>query len=225
LILNADGSFSYLPVKGYTGDDSFTYHATHGSLNSGEAVATIHVYAPAQVSQIAINSDATQAQRSQILNLRVTFNELVDLGSAPVAAFQLLGPDGQRLNLAIAITTNARGGTVATLTFLAGPDTYRLSNGQYALTDGRYRLTVLKNAVEDRNQRPMDADAIDKFFRLFGDINGDAKVDLGELTVVRGELGSQIGDGRYLWYLDENGDGRIDYVDYNQVRARYGRTI
>lgn len=225
LTLNADGSFTYVPAVEFVGDDSFGYHVNDGSLFSGEATVTIRVYAPPQVVAIAVNGDAAQAQRSQILSLQVTFNETVNLGSAPAGAFQLLGPDGRLVNLSAAVSTNASGATVATLTFLPGPDTYRLANGQYALADGRYRLTVLKNTVEDGNQRVMDADVVDSFFRLFGDVNGDAKIDLSDLTAARDELGRQIGDGRYLWYLDDNGDGRIDNVDYIAVRTNYGRKL
>ena len=41
--LNADGSFSYTPVAGYLGTDTFTYTAGDGTLTSGTATATITV--------------------------------------------------------------------------------------------------------------------------------------------------------------------------------------
>ncbi len=43
--LNADGSFSYTPAADFNGSDSFTYHATDGSLSSGTATVTITVNA------------------------------------------------------------------------------------------------------------------------------------------------------------------------------------
>jgi VCBS repeat-containing protein len=43
--LNADGSFSYTPVTGYTGSDSFTYHAYDGSLDSNTVAVSITVNA------------------------------------------------------------------------------------------------------------------------------------------------------------------------------------
>jgi hypothetical protein len=45
ITLNADGSFSYEPSTGFTGDDSFTYHATDGTDVSNQATVTIHVAA------------------------------------------------------------------------------------------------------------------------------------------------------------------------------------
>ena len=43
LSLNTNGSFSYLPVSGYLGADSFTYRATDGSTTSGVATVSITV--------------------------------------------------------------------------------------------------------------------------------------------------------------------------------------
>ena len=40
LALNADGSFTYTPAADYNGPDSFTYHATDGSLNSAPVTVT-----------------------------------------------------------------------------------------------------------------------------------------------------------------------------------------
>jgi hypothetical protein len=43
LTLNADGSFTYTPVAGFTGTDSFTYEAWDGSASSLSAQVTISV--------------------------------------------------------------------------------------------------------------------------------------------------------------------------------------
>ena len=43
LSLNANGGFTYVPNALFTGDDSFKYHATDGTSNSGQATVTIHV--------------------------------------------------------------------------------------------------------------------------------------------------------------------------------------
>jgi VCBS repeat-containing protein len=45
LTLNANGSFTYTPTLGYTGADSFTYHANDGSLNSNIVTASLTVSA------------------------------------------------------------------------------------------------------------------------------------------------------------------------------------
>jgi hypothetical protein len=43
LTLNANGGFTYTPTAGYTGGDSFTYHASDGSLNSNIATVDLSV--------------------------------------------------------------------------------------------------------------------------------------------------------------------------------------
>ena len=43
--LNANGGFTYIPAAGYTGADSFTYHANDGSLDSNIVTATITINA------------------------------------------------------------------------------------------------------------------------------------------------------------------------------------
>jgi VCBS repeat-containing protein len=43
LALNSNGSFTYTPSSGYTGDDSFTYKANDGKVDSNTVTVTIHV--------------------------------------------------------------------------------------------------------------------------------------------------------------------------------------
>ena len=50
LTLNADGSFTYTPDPGYSGTDTFTYHATDGYLTSTDATVTIDVTSTAYLS-------------------------------------------------------------------------------------------------------------------------------------------------------------------------------
>jgi VCBS repeat-containing protein len=53
LVLHADGSFTYTPNEGFTGVDSFTYHAFDGSASSDITTATIVVDAPANVAPVS----------------------------------------------------------------------------------------------------------------------------------------------------------------------------
>lgn len=46
LTLNANGSFSYTPAAGYTGSDSFAYHARDGALDSNVATVSLTISAP-----------------------------------------------------------------------------------------------------------------------------------------------------------------------------------
>jgi VCBS repeat-containing protein len=64
LTLAADGSFTYVPDENFSGTDSFTYHATDGIIESGEATVTITVTAandlPATVADdYSVDENAT----------------------------------------------------------------------------------------------------------------------------------------------------------------------
>ncbi len=47
LALNANGGFTYTPTAGYTGPDSFTYHANDGTANSNIVTVSLTVTVPA----------------------------------------------------------------------------------------------------------------------------------------------------------------------------------
>ena len=47
LTLNANGGFSYTPTTGYSGPDSFTYHASDGTASSNVVTVSLTVGAPA----------------------------------------------------------------------------------------------------------------------------------------------------------------------------------
>jgi large repetitive protein len=64
LTLNADGSFTYTPNVGFSGADSFSYHATDGTLTSGDATVNLTVthvnHAPAAANDsFSVPQDST----------------------------------------------------------------------------------------------------------------------------------------------------------------------
>jgi VCBS repeat-containing protein len=58
LTLNPDGSFAYVPNLDFTGQDSFTYHANDGALDSNSATVAIQVVA-GNAPPVAINDAYT----------------------------------------------------------------------------------------------------------------------------------------------------------------------
>ena len=54
VVLNADGSFTYTPVTGFSGTDSFTYKANDGDLNGNTASVTITT--TTDLPPVAVNS-------------------------------------------------------------------------------------------------------------------------------------------------------------------------
>ena len=54
------------------------------------------------------------------------------------------------------------------------------------------------------------------------DIDGNKRVDLGDMVVLARAYGSKAGDGRYDNMADLNGDGRVDDADLQILRQHYG---
>jgi hypothetical protein len=117
--------------------------------------------------------------------------------------------------------------TVVTLTF-GGPLTAFGS-----LSDGNYTLTVFSTKVIGPGGQPLDGDGNGqpggdmtlKFYRLFGDTNGDRKADATDLFRMRAAYGQTKTSPDYLAYLDFNGDGAINGLDLAQFRTRFGTTL
>ena len=57
--------------------------------------------------------------------------------------------------------------------------------------------------------------------RLFGDGNGDRRVDVADLGLFAGTYLKQQGEAGYLAYFDFNHDTRVDVADLGQFAARY----
>ena len=117
------------------------------------------------------------------------------------------------------------GKTVAVLSF-AGTEFVGGS-----LADGSYTLTVRADQVHDRWGRELDGDndgvaggdAVESFFRLFGDSDGDGDVDQLDRDLFRSAFKTIAGDTHYLWYFDFNGDGNVDGLDNGQFNRRFGQ--
>jgi VCBS repeat-containing protein len=66
LTLNANGSFTYTPTANYSGPDSFTYHASDGTLNSNIATVTITV-TPVNDAPVAVNDTYTTPEDTALV--------------------------------------------------------------------------------------------------------------------------------------------------------------
>lgn len=66
LTLRPDGSFTYLPNTGFSGQDIFTYRASDATLTSNVATVTITVPSPSQ-PPVAVNDTATTTLNQSVL--------------------------------------------------------------------------------------------------------------------------------------------------------------
>jgi hypothetical protein len=171
------------------------------------------------VQSVVINDGS--AQRSMVDSITVTFNTQVDLAPGAFTLVQTYaGATTDVSGLLHVSTALVNGQTVATLTF-AGSG---IVGG--SLADGRYTLTTHSGLVTDHQLgAALDGDRVDPFFRLFGDSNGDGKVDGTDLAAFQAAYRSRQGMANYQWYFDYNGDGSIDSTDYYQFLRRYGTAV
>ena len=200
--------------------------------------------APSQVSGTITSDDTLQVtqtviqegtnQRSIITYMKVTFN--ADVAIAP-GAFQIINRGtGQALNFAVT-TAVVDGKMTATLAFLAGNSVYGRQT-EFALNDGNYQLTIDATKVTylglqlDGNRNGTAGDnfvfgavAADKFFRYFGDMDGDRDVDAtdyGRLGLTYRKIVGQTGFNKFF---DYDGDGDVDATDYGRFSLRYRKVL
>jgi hypothetical protein len=192
-----------------------------------DAAGNTSEFSPAQAAPVGVQGvviNQGQAQRSLVTRIDITFAGLVTVDPAAVHVTRTGGGDPEVVNVVVG---QVGGQTVVTLTF-AGAS---VVNG--SLQDGNYLLTIDAAGVRDANGLRLDGDgdglaggdAASAFFRLFGDGNGDGKVDNYDLGLFRSTYGKRAGDAGFLAYFDYDGGGVVDLSDYNQFRLRYGRAI
>jgi len=172
-----------------------------------------------QVTNVMINGGA--AQRSMVTSIQVGFSQPPKFASEPAAAFELI-----RLSDKSEIKLYAEAKEESILL------TFKCEGKTASLPDGRYWLRVIAREINggmlDGNQDGVAGDDYRSnsekglaIFRLFGDSNGDGRVDLIDFARMRQSLGSRTYDAS----LDANGDGRVDLVDFVAFRERYGASI
>jgi hypothetical protein len=215
--VNGIATFSNLTI---TAAGSYILRATDTNPNLDPGFAPFTVTG----QQVAVKVDDGSVQRSMVRSLTVTFAGAATFAGAPLAAFQLTGPNGA---VGLNVSVNSMiGTTVATLTF----NDPSVVGG--SLADGNYTLRVLSSQVKinglaidgDADGAP-GGDSVTSFFRLYGDLNGDRAVDGFDLTVFRAAFGTVLGDPNYHDYLDLNGDGAIDGLELTAFRNHFGMIL
>jgi arylsulfate sulfotransferase len=172
--------------------------------------------APRKVESVVVNDGS--AQRSMVRSVTVTFD-----GSAVLdpGAIELRRQDGTLLNAAVNIST-VGGKSVAVLSF-AGREFVGGS-----LADGSYTLTVRADRVHDRWGRELDGDSdgaaggdrVERVTRLFGDGDGNGRIDGEDRVPFRSAFGTRVGDDAYRSWFDFDGDGDVDGRDNGQFNRR-----
>ncbi len=108
-----------------------------------------------------------------------------------------------------------------------------------SLNDGNYELIIHPTRVTSVTVHGLDAnrngvagnefkfgnEASQKFFRFYGDVNGDRTLNFTDFLAFRGTYGKAVGTQGYVGAFDYNGDGKISGAEFLQFRFRYGRSM
>jgi hypothetical protein len=131
-----------------------------------------------------------------------------DAGNVTVGGLVLSLERQDGLTFGVVVTYSAPGGIAPTLvlTFTGGTGASQVVGG--SLADGNYRLTA-------------NGQVVASFYRLFGDSNGDRRVDAADRTAFLKAYRSRKGMANYACYFDYNADGTIDGTDYYEFLRRY----
>jgi len=167
-----------------------------------------------------INEGAVQ--RSMVTNIKVTFSEAVSFPAGIAAAFELArtGPGLPTGLVNLAFTTS---GNTVNVTF---DDPIFAPGIAKSLIDGKYTLRLVASKIQgaygqfDGNVDGTSGDdLVIAFHRLFGDGNGDARVDSTDFTAFRSAFG--IASSMF----DFHGDGVVSSTDFAEFRKRFGITL
>ena len=196
--------------------------------DTAEVRISIQNVAEPEIESVKINGG--ESQRSAIKRLTITFNQVVEIADGD--AFRLTNRETGEVVEDVPAVAVVDGRTVVELEFLPGPS---VATGG-SLLDGSYELVVEADLVSgsglalDGNADGatgddylFGSDAVDTFYRKYGDDNGDGTVDLVDFAAFRRTFGSAVGDERYLDHLDADGSGTIDLLDFASFRRNFGK--
>jgi hypothetical protein len=190
---------------------TFTFNAAMQSVN---LFVLMPLTQPAPEVQSLVIGDGT-AQRSRIGEITLTFSELVAIGTNAIRVSRI-GAGGALTPVAFSldVSSSTPTQTIARITF-GGASTQFGS-----LLDGRYRVDVNGFLVLDQSGRSMTSDFSSNFHRFFGDINGDANVDIADFGLFSSTYGLTSGQPGFRSAFDYNNDGVIDIADFGQFSIR-----
>jgi hypothetical protein len=199
---------------------STTYYyfvqALNASGSSGASnevrAATLSTLAPPQLND-------GSAQRSMLTTITYRFSGPVALG--PGAFTLTRRSDG--LVFSVLSTPAADPASYASCYLLSfsGPG---VLNG--SLPDGAYDLLLQAAAVQDPLGQPLaGGDYALAFHRLYGDYDGNGKVNNTDLFWFKSTFARARGEVEYLQVLDYDGNGKVNNTDLFWFKAHFGQAI
>ncbi|MDB5301854.1 MAG: hypothetical protein JWO87_3517, partial [Phycisphaerales bacterium] len=193
------------------------------------ATATITVN-PAAPTLLAAQIDDGNKQRSLVRSLTFTFSTPVTLSTGAITlALSNTGGSGANDGSAPTDASAALGTPVSSddgLTWTIPIVATSAFSSFGSLNDGIYTVAVHASLVTDAySQHVSGGDQIKTFHRLFGDLNGDKRVNATDYQLFAAAFGALSTSPNYVLYLDYQHDGRIISNDYQQFAGRFGKAF
>jgi len=168
------------------------------------------VQQPPRVQSIEINDGSVQ--RSVIRSMTITFDDYVFLDTGHLSLVNGQG-SGISCQESVQYQNNS---TIVTLTFSG-------ANAQFgSLADGNYEIKIISSQVSGVGNLDGNGDGVGgddyvfTFHRLFGDANGDRRLDGNDFALFREMIGTSA------MTFDFNNDGTTNASDFIEIRKRFG---
>ena len=141
LTLAPDGGFTYTPDANFNGEDTFTYNATDGTLESNTATVTITV-SPVNDAPVA-NSQLRSVDEDDVLTTTLSGS---DVEAGPLTFAVAVPPTHGTVNLtgASAVYTPAPD--------YCGPDSFTFTVSDGSLTSAPATVSIVVNPIEEFTQ-------------------------------------------------------------------------
>ena len=216
LTLNANGSFTYVPVAGYSVPDSFTYNVTDGLATSANATVNITVnhvnHAPASTDDsYSVNEDTTLT-----ISVPGVLGNDTDIDGDPLTAVLVATTTNGSLTL------NPNGSfTYLPNTNFNGTDTFTYKASDGSLAGNTATVTITIGAVDDPPNAVNDSYSVNEDNALNvpapGVLGNDFDIDSTNITaaVVSGSSHGTLNlnaDGSFIYTPAPNYNGPDSFV-------------
>jgi hypothetical protein len=210
--VNNDGSITAVDPAG-TGTVDVTVVGPFGT--SATSAADQFTYASTNITVTPLvngnNAALAGAQRSMVDSIQYTFNQAVNLaagafniavhagqaGTAPTLTYTAVSPDTSGASTTWVVTFSG-----------AGVSGNSIANGVYDITLDGTKVTSESSPTATLASRT------DTFYRLFGDSNGDGRVNNADYAAFLNTNGLKTGQTGFNAAFDSNADGRVNNLDY-----------
>ena len=183
LILNTNGSLTYLPNTNYNGGDSFTYRASDGQTSSAPATVTLAITTVNDVPVANADSYTTPEDTTLVMAAPGVLTNDTDADLNPLTTILVTLPTHGTLTL----NTNGSFTYVPAANYFGADSfTYRASDGQTSSTPATVTLTItsvndVPVAVNDAYTTAEDTTLV---VAAPGVLGNDTDADLNPLTTV-----------------------------------------